>query len=166
MRTPFLGVSIIFTHSLLCLGDIWHNNKWRICFPYRHLSSSSSLEPPLTNMSWLLWGRKSSTSKMSQSRGLSRIFLSFTLSLKAKANKKKVGFTMLTIASFPLFVCVRACLSRLRPRLKNYPNVYCRLFLGGSQRHVDPDAPEEGQIDVLLGEVPFVGHHQDVLPGH
>ena len=32
--------------------------------------------------------------------------------------------------------------------------------------HADPDAPEEGQADVLLGPLPQLCHHQDVLPRH
>lgn len=32
--------------------------------------------------------------------------------------------------------------------------------------HADPDAPEEGQADVLLGAIPVVGRPQDVLPRH
>ena len=45
---------------------------------------------------------------------------------------------------------------------------YCRWLhpLGHTELHADPDALEEGQVDVLLGEVPVLRHPQDVLPGH
>ena len=34
------------------------------------------------------------------------------------------------------------------------------------ERNLDTDAFEEGQADVLLGEVPLLSHPEDVLPRH
>ena len=49
---------------------------------------------------------------------------------------------------------IHFCLSRLQPGRRQ------------PELHADPDAPEEGQADVLLGPLPQLRHHQDVLPRH
>ena len=50
----------------------------------------------------------------------------------------------------------------------NHWNIFSRrlLPLWLPERDPHPNAPEEGQADVLLGEIPLLRHPQDVLPGY
>ncbi len=46
---------------------------------------------------------------------------------------------------------------------------FCRWLLPVgllAERYADPDAPAEGEADVLLGALPLLSHPQDVLPRH
>lgn len=44
---------------------------------------------------------------------------------------------------------------------------HTQIFLdSGALVNIDPDAPAQGEADVLLGAVPQLGRPQDVLPGH
>ena len=46
-------------------------------------------------------------------------------------------------------------------------NFFHRLrFKRWRQCYPDPNAPSQGQADVLLGSIPVVSHPKDVLPGH
>ena len=76
---------------------------------------------------------------------------------------------MILIQNF-LLKHVRAAISDIDNNLLKifyWNKKYFRILVGRrAELYSDPNASEEGQADVLLGALPLLRHHQDVLPGH